>query len=506
MKSVDLLLYENDEANHGGGVNDFYIQDMGLERLAEFLDLDSETYEIFMHALQNPLKKAGKIKERQNILRDFLAYPGLAQKLKSICAEIKKNKSEPIKISVENDKMSLCHTDIAGELLSMLKHREFSSRALVDLREQLDSKDKYELVFRRMDRIVEYCNEGKIALDIEYGSGFKFKSAEIRHNGAIPPEKPENKTNNPVMALFQKKAKSKKAEEIGSGFYYGDHFIVEGEIGEISNGAATYVMGAARELCRHILAFCASLSSQLSFYIACIEIIAFMERGGIKTAFPEICGGSSGIKAKNLCDFGLLLRENAGENCIVPNGFDDAENAWHLISGANQGGKTTFLKSLGIAQLFAQAGLKVPAESYMCPVFGNFFSHFPKDEDEDLNFGKLAEELMRIKRSMPQIADSALVLFNESFSTTTETEGYEIASDILRALSETKSKILFVTHNYLLLQNRFELGKLLSNGAKIKSLIVAKDKNLPGQAYRIVEGEPQEDIETMDFVDSLKRP
>jgi len=134
-------------------------------------------------------------------------------------------------------------------------------------------------------------------------------------------------------------------------------------------------------------------------------------------------------------------------------------------------------------------------------VFGNLFSHFPKDEDEDLNFGKLAEELTRIKKSLPQIADNALVLLNESFATTTETEGFDLASDILRALSETKSKVLFVTHNYLLLKNRREVCGSFANGVKLMSLIVAEGESPSERTYRIVEGEPGETIHTVDFLD-----
>jgi DNA mismatch repair ATPase MutS len=157
--------------------------------------------------------------------------------------------------------------------------------------------------------------------------------------------------------------------------------------------------------------------------------------------------------------------------------------------------------------LFAQAGLKVPAEEYKCPVFNNFFSHFPKDEDEDLNFGKLAEELTRIKKAMPMITDNALVLFNESFATTTETEGFEIASDILRAVHEyeTPPKILFVTHSYQLLKKRHEVSKMLSHGTKIKSLIVSEGKSATDRTYKIIEGEPQENINTIGFFDYLTK-
>jgi DNA mismatch repair ATPase MutS len=317
---------------------------------------------------------------------------------------------------------------VSLELLSMLKHRDLSSAALADLRAQLDCQKEFGKVKLRIAKITEYCQNKNISLDIEYGSGFKFKSAEI-YPVEKAPENPENKTNNPILKIFQSKKAKEQEKETGDGFYYGDHFIVENEINSMLGGALTYVLGIIRDVNRHILAFCDALGKQLSFYIAALDIVKLLENNNVPPVFPEVRGGQSQIKAKNLRDFGLVLQKAADENPhVTPNDFDGDGSSYYLISGANRGGKTTFLKSAGIAQLFAQSGLPVPAERYFCPVFSNFFSHFPKDEDEDLNFGKLAEELMRIKKAMPKIADNALVLLNESFSTTTETEGCDFTT------------------------------------------------------------------------------
>ena len=503
MKNIDLLLFGDGEGGKTT-INDSYIQDMGLENLAGCLEADPEAYGVFMDTLKNPLTDAEKIEERQNILKDFQNHPGLAQRLKSICIEAQQNKcqthySEPDRVLAAYNEILSCSMGVAGELLSMLRHREFSSAALKELRAQLDCQKKFDAVKARIDKMIGYIKNGEITLALEYGSGFKFRGAEIYPYEPPPGETPESRTNNPILKLFQNR-KAKEGAEPDDGFCYGSHFIMENEIGAMQGGAFTYVSGIIRDINRHILSFCDLMAKQLSFYTVAMELIRFMENGRLKTAFPELCRGQAGIKAKGLCDFGLLL-QNRPDFFVSPNDFDDCGGAYYLISGSNRGGKTTFMKSVGIAQLFAQAGLPVAAESYVCPVFGNLFSHFPKDEDEDLNFGKLAEELTRIKKSLPQIADNALVLLNESFATTTETEGFDLASDILRALSETKSKVLFVTHNYLLLKNRREVCGSFANGVKLMSLIVAEGESPSERTYRIVEGEPGETIHTVDFLD-----
>lgn len=102
------------------------------------------------------------------------------------------------------------------------------------------------------------------------------------------------------------------------------------------------------------------------------------------------------------------------------------------------------------------------------------------------------------------MADNALILLNESFATTTEKEGYEIACDVLKALSMASPKILFVTHNYHLLKNIERISKQLENGIKLRSLIVSEGNAPSDRTYKIREGKPQENIYTMDFLKRMK--
>lgn len=67
-----------------------------------------------------------------------------------------------------------------------------------------------------------------------------------------------------------------------------------------------------------------------------------------------------------------------------------------IITGSNQGGKTTFLRSIGLAQLMAQSGLFVAAESFQCCLHTGIFTHFPNEEDQELRYGLLEEELCKL--------------------------------------------------------------------------------------------------------------
>ena len=496
MKNIDLLFQE-----HAGKVSEDYLADMGLEHINNILE--PEPCASFLSVISAPIKNREKILERQNILKDFLEYPGLAHNIRKICVEIQQNKC----VSTHQDKRDRLKDfrivlersmHASSELLKHLKHREFSSQTLKDLRGQLEDCDAQAANIReRMSELINASVNNHFTLDIKYGSGFKFSSANIYSNQANQANETQSNSNAGKINILKLLKKANiNIKKDPDGFYYGappgaPYSVIGEQIKDIINKTPGYVGMIIYDLNRHILNFCASLAKQLNFYIACTEIIKYLEGKNISMVFPEFCGE---ITAENLLDFGLIL--NGSEN-IVANDFADLGGAYYFISGENQGGKTTFLKSLGIAQLFAQSGMIVPAAKYICPVFNNFVSHFPKDEDEDLNFGKLAEELTRIRQSAQLIADNSLALFNESFATTTESEGFEIARDILRAFSRTSAKILLVTHNLPLLKKREELN--LPNNIKIRSLIV------DGRTYKIIEGEPRENLDTIDFLERLKR-
>jgi DNA mismatch repair ATPase MutS len=119
-----------------------------------------------------------------------------------------------------------------------------------------------------------------------------------------------------------------------------------------------------------------------------------------------------------------------------------------IITGANSGGKSTFLRSVGLAQLMMQCGLFVTAQSYRANVTRGIFTHFIREEDSGMTSGRLDEELGRMSAIAGQIGPHCLMLFNESFAGTNEREGSEIGRQVVRALLEAEIKVFFVTHRY----------------------------------------------------------
>jgi DNA mismatch repair ATPase MutS len=155
-----------------------------------------------------------------------------------------------------------------------------------------------------------------------------------------------------------------------------------------------------------------------------------------------------------------------------------------MITGANQGGKSTFLRSVGLAQLMMQCGMFVAAEEFRSTVCDALFTHYKREEDPTMKRGKLDEELKRMSDIADRVIPGCIVLFNESFSATNEREGAEIASAIIRALLEAGVKVFFVTHS-------FELAHGLYRQGMDTALFLRAERQPDGRrTFRLVEGEP----------------
>jgi DNA mismatch repair ATPase MutS len=141
----------------------------------------------------------------------------------------------------------------------------------------------------------------------------------------------------------------------------------------------------------------------------------------------------------------LALRS---EHEVVGNDFDATGKSLTIITGANSGGKTTFLRSVGIAQVMMQCGMFVAAETFRASVCTGVFTHSAREEDASMTSGRLDEELTRMSVIADQIRPHCLVLFNESFAATNEREGSEIGRQIVNALLEADITVFFVTHQF----------------------------------------------------------
>jgi hypothetical protein len=253
-------------------------------------------------------------------------------------------------------------------------------------------------------------------------------------------------------------------------------------LGELRSRAIAAAASSLGQAADHVRDFFLMLRAELAFYVGCLNLHEVLSRAGYPTCTPTPCPPRERRLAfRGLYDAGLVLTLNGP---VVPNDLEADGQGLVFITGPNSGGKTTFLRSLGIAQLMMQAGMFVPAERYCASLCGGLFTHFPRGEDVRMERGKLDEELGRMSEITDRIRPDSVVLVNEAFASTNEREGSEIARQIVRALTEQGVRVFFVTH-------LFELARSFSSEGLGKVLFLRAERLPDGtRTYRIRVGEP----------------
>jgi hypothetical protein len=204
----------------------------------------------------------------------------------------------------------------------------------------------------------------------------------------------------------------------------------------------------------HILRFFTMLRTELAFYLGALNLRKELSQLGEPDCFPvPAAAAERRISFSGLYDVCLAL---SMKHEVVGNDLNENGKNLVIITGANQGGKSTFLRSIGLAQLMMQSGMFTPAESFSANICSNLFTHFKREEDSTMKSGKFDEELARMSDITDHITPGSLLLFNESFAATNEREGSEIARQVVTALLEKGLKVFFVTHLFEFAHNFYE--------------------------------------------------
>ncbi|SHI06249.1 MutS-related protein [Pollutimonas bauzanensis] len=256
-------------------------------------------------------------------------------------------------------------------------------------------------------------------------------------------------------------------------------------LSELRDRGINLVANALAQSTDHILSFFCLLQTELAFYIACSNLHANLTQQQEPICFPVPKDKQERKHAfTELYDVCLALQMG---HRIVGNDLNAENKNLVIITGANQGGKSTFLRSLGLSQLMMQCGMFVAAESFSANVCDGLFTHYKREEDATMKSGKLDEELARmsdiVDQAAPHTADS-LMLFNESFAATNEREGSQIATQIMNALLERGVTIVFVTHMYELSHAFYE--------RKMPNAVFLRAERQSGgtRTFKLIEGEP----------------
>ena len=253
-------------------------------------------------------------------------------------------------------------------------------------------------------------------------------------------------------------------------------------LSELNDRGINLVANALAQSTDHILSFFTMLRTELAFYVGCLNLHGQLDQRGEPMSFPmPMSPGERRHSFSGLYDACLAL---SLEQKVVSNDVNADDKDLVMITGANQGGKSTFLRSIGVSQLMMQCGMFVPAKSFRSNVCNALFTHYKREEDTTMKSGKFDEELRRMSDIADKLTPNSMVLFSESFAATNDREGSEIARQIVCALLERRIKIFFVTHLYEFAHDFYDTN------AENAIFLLAERQSDGGRTFKLIEGEP----------------
>ena len=252
---------------------------------------------------------------------------------------------------------------------------------------------------------------------------------------------------------------------------------------ELAGRAINDVASTVTQSADHVQGFFVRLRTELAFYLGCVNLYDTLTKFGAPTCFPVPSPlGTPRLECRDLRDVGLCL---ATVKKVSGNDVDADGKSLIVITGANEGGKSTFLRSVGAAHVMMHAGMFVTAKTFCANVRDNVFTHFKREEDATMTHGKFDEELARMNAIADHITPTSLLLCNESFASTNEREGSQIARGIVYAMIESGVKVIYVTHLY-------DLASSLHARRDPADLFLRAERRPDGvRTFRLISGQPQ---------------
>jgi DNA mismatch repair ATPase MutS len=457
------------------------IQDLELNTLFNAMALgDPFLFEVAKQAILSGVQDdLHTILYRQDILKDCLKHAAIVREIYALALEAIENEKRNFWGLLIKYPEAILHrsVEVMQMFVGMLKRLRsladehaatFESEGFTTFFAMLQKElsDEYFAEVQQHLKMLEFRNG--VLISVELGRGNKGTNYILR--------KPPDTRQGWLERVFAEKPTSysfsiPERDESGTR-----------TLSDLKDRGINLVANALAQSTDHILSFFTMLRTELAFYVGCLNLSEQLTRKGEPMSFPiPVAASERRHVFQGLYDVCLALTM---EQHVVGNEVNADGKGLIIITGANRGGKSTFLRSIGLAQLMMQAGMFVPAESFCANICTDLFTHYKRKEDASMRSGKLDEELNRMSQIVDHIRPNALLLLNESFAATNEREGSEIARQIVNALLEKHIEVFFVTHLYEFAHDFYDRNTE-------NALFLRAERQADGRrTFKLFEGEP----------------
>jgi len=472
-----------DPANPGRGeriAEPGFFVDLGLDQIFAAATASKTAYNLAPF-LRQPLRDADSIAYRQEVFRDLedkawlaaiTAFAASMRTLREHFDQIEKLRYQRQKEAWRLEAIGL-YCDGVMRLSHDLKEERPQSRGLAVFASYLS---RY-VVSQHFTGLVEGTKKLKEALaSVHYTALFNSGTVEVR------PYQGEADYSTEIEALFER---FRQSDVNSYGFDFGD------QVGMNHIEAAIFdlVVKLYPDVFRAIEAFSSQTAEfmdativrfdrEIQFYVAWLSHISAFKTAGLDFCYPEMSATTKHVHNKEGFDLALAGKLLSDGNVPVRNDFHlMGRERIIVVSGPNQGGKTTFARTFGQLHYLAALGCPVPGRSARLFIFDELFTHFEREEDIANLRGKLEDDIFRIHAILEQATPDSIVILNEIFTSTTLSDATRLSHRIAQRLIQLDLLCVWVTF----------IDELASLGPKAISMMSTVVPGNPAErTYKII--------------------
>jgi DNA mismatch repair protein MutS len=426
-----------------------FVSDLYLDQIVDGVAGDREERELIAALLYQPVRDVGILQYRHEVFRDlddpavFAAARRFAEQMRQVrvhLTQVAKMRSGQQRQGWFLDAAAI-YCDAAAGLARDLEGAAITSRGLLAFREYLASYVA-SAAFTRLASDTTDCQDD--LAQITYQVRIKGLRVHVSRYDGEPDYSAEITK---IFERFQQGA-VKDYRVTYRGWPGVDH--VGAQILDLVARLFSEEFAALGDYCRQHAEFMdpavRQFDRELQFYLAFRDYIEPLRSAGLSFCLPELTTDSKEIFATETFDLALAAKLTAADAAVVTNEFHltDPERVI-VVSGPNQGGKTTFARTFGQLHHLAGTGCPVPGRSARLFLPDQILTHFEREEDIANLTGKLENDLIRIRHALLAATPGSIVIMNEIFTSTTLSDARFLGEKVLAKVVELDLLCVYVT-------------------------------------------------------------